>query len=557
MFAQPHNKRIYLFDTTLRDGAQTYGVDFSVEDKIRIARMLDALGIPYIEGGYPGANETDNAFFANPPVLTQAKLVGFGMTRRPGRSASNDPGLQGILNAATHSCLVGKTWDWHVTGALNTTTGENLAIIESSIAAGVSKGNTMLFDAEHFFDGYKANPGYALDCLKAAQRGGAEWLVLCDTNGGAMPGEVKRIVTDVCAALPGARIGIHTHNDRGFADANSIMAVDAGATMVQGTLNGLGERCGNANLITLIPTLDSEGYDVGVLPKKLRSLTSVSRTLDEMLGRSPNTGAPYVGVRAGAHNGGIHTAAVQKNPRFYEHSDPDRVGNDRLIVVSDQSGAASVSLRLNSMGITVDEHDPRLRTILETIKERSARGYAYDTAPESFALAALEILEPRDRPFDIVEFTTSTRHTSDGHGHRTKSVHAHVGVSINGDTHFEESDGDGNGQVNAIDRALHKVLEPHFPELAHTELSEYKVRILNSRDATAATTRVLLEMTDKQTGISWRSIGVSTDIVEASVEALCDGYEYFLRRSDPGSPYRLVAWAKKNAAHAAPVAALC
>src|SRR6202140_1609402 len=333
-------ERVYLFDTTLRDGAQTQGVDFSVQDKNTIAHALDRAGIDYVEGGWPGANPTDTTFFATPPTLKHAKLIAFGMTKRSGRSAGNAPGLAAVLGTkAAGTCLVGKAWDFHVTLALGITLEQNLDLIRESIAAAVAKGGEAMLDAEHFFDGYKAKPDYAIACLKAAEAAGARWTVLCDTNGGTLPHEVERIVGEVAKQVSGEKLGIHAHNDTENAVANSLAAVRAGVRQVQGTLNGLGERCGNANLVSVIPSLMLKmGYTTSLGDAGLKRLTHVSRLLDERLNRSPHRHAAYVGEAAFAHKGGLHVSAVEKDPRSYEHIDPTAVGNHRHVVVSDQAG---------------------------------------------------------------------------------------------------------------------------------------------------------------------------------------------------------------------------
>src|SRR4029077_19242301 len=340
-------ERLYLFDTTLRDGAQTNGVDFTLADKVAIARMLDGLGVDYIEAGYPGANPTDTSFFAERRPA-RAKITAFGMTRRPGRSASNDPGLAAVLDAEADAiCFVAKSWDYHVRVALETTEEENLASIRDSVRAAKAKGREVLLDCEHFFDGYKANPGYAFACAKAAYDEGARWVVLCDTNGGTLPHEVEKIVGEVCKVIPGDQVGIHAHNDTDQAVANSFAAVRAGARQIQGTLNGLGERCGNANLVSIIPTLKlkpeyADKFDIGVSDEALQTLAHVSHTLDEMLNRAPDRHAPYVGESAFATKAGIHASAIMKDPAPYEHVAPEQVGNKRKLLVSDQSGRSNL-----------------------------------------------------------------------------------------------------------------------------------------------------------------------------------------------------------------------
>ncbi|HYN37848.1 MAG TPA: citramalate synthase, partial [Rhodospirillales bacterium] len=354
--------RVYLYDSTLRDGAQTQGVDFSVADKAAIARALDAIGIDYVEGGWPGANPTDTAFFAEPPHLHRSRLSAFGMTRRAGRSADNDPGLAGLLGSgAPVVCMVGKSWDYQVTDALGIELDENVAMIEDSVRLARTRVDEVMFDAEHFFDGFKANPAYALRCARAACEAGARWIVLCDTNGGTLPHEVEEIVGRVAAEVPGDRLGIHCHNDTGNAVANSLMAVRAGARQVQGTLNGLGERCGNADLIAVIPTLALKmGHELGMTPVDLTRLTHVSRLLDERLNRAPIRNAPYVGESAFAHKGGLHVSAVEKDPRCYEHVAPELIGNRRHIVVSDQAGRSNILARFRDIGLDIDAHDPKL-----------------------------------------------------------------------------------------------------------------------------------------------------------------------------------------------------
>src|SRR5437016_8500402 len=378
-------ERLYLFDTTLRDGAQTNGVDFTLNDKLAIARMLDGLGIDYGEGGYPGANPTDTQLFAKPRGL-KASFTAFGMARRPGRSTSNDPGLAALLEAKADAiCFVAKSWDYHVRVALETSTDENLASIRDSVRAAVRNGRAVLLDCEHFFDGYKADARFALACAKAAYDEGARWVVLCDTNGGALPHEVEKIVADVVTVIPGSHVGIHAHNDTEQAVANSLAAVRAGARQIQGTLNGLGERCGNANLVSIIPTLKlkpefAERFEIGVTEDKLQRLAQVSRRLDEMLNRAPNRHAPYVGESAFVTKTGIHASAVLKDPQTYEHVSPEAVGNHRKVLVSDQAGRSNVIAELDRAGIPYDRNDPKLARLVEELKEREAQDFAYESA---------------------------------------------------------------------------------------------------------------------------------------------------------------------------------
>jgi len=363
-------ERVYIYDSTLRDGAQTQGVDFSAADKAAIALELDRIGFDYVEGGWPGANPTDDAFFADKPALKRTRLTAFGMTRRAGRSADNDPGLTAIFSGGTSViCLVGKTWDFHVELALGVSLDENINMIRDSIALVAKRADEAVFDAEHFFDGYKANPEFALRCVKTAYEAGARWVVLCDTNGGTLPDEIERIVGEISAHIPGHHLGIHCHDDTENAVANSLAAVRAGVRQVQGTLNGLGERCGNANLISIIPSLMLKmGYDTGLTDDDLGRLTHVSRFLDDRLNRTTDHGAAYVGERAFAHKGGLHVSAIEKDPRTYEHVPPDSVGNERHIVVSDQSGRANVLARFREIGIEIESKDQKIGGLLDEVK---------------------------------------------------------------------------------------------------------------------------------------------------------------------------------------------
>src|SRR5271169_6855504 len=391
--AHSNKSRLYLFDTTLRDGAQTNGVDFTLADKLAIAHMLDDLGIDYVEAGYPGANPTDTAFFAEKRPL-RTKITAFGMTRRPGRSASNDPGLAALLDAEADAiCFVAKSWDYHVRVALETTEEENIASIRDSVRAAKKKGREVLLDCEHFFDGYKANPKYALACAMASYDEGLRWVVLCDTNGGTLPREVEQIVGEVCKAIPGDHVGIHAHNDTEQAVANSFAAVRSGARQIQGTLNGLGERCGNANLVSIIPTLKlkkeyAEKFEIGVSDEALTRLARVSHALDELLNRAADRHAPYVGESAFATKAGIHASAIVKEPATYEHVAPERVGNKRKLLVSDQAGRSNVLAELDRIGLKINKDDPRVTRLLDEVKEREAIGYAYESADASFELLA-------------------------------------------------------------------------------------------------------------------------------------------------------------------------
>jgi 2-isopropylmalate synthase len=522
-------ERIYLFDTTLRDGAQTQGVDFGVEDKRIIAQALDRLGVDYIEGGWPGANPTDTAFFSAPPALSRARLTAFGMTKRAGRSAANDPGLAALLDSpAPAVCLVGKTWDFHVDLALGIPREDNLEAIADSVRAVAARGREALLDAEHFFDGYKANPDYALACLDAALESGARWIVLCDTNGGTLPEEVERIVSEVTARLPGERIGIHAHNDTENAVANSLAALRAGARLVQGTLNGLGERCGNANLVSILPTLMlkpgyAERFETGIGAEGLRELTHASRVLDEVLNRAPNRHQPYVGASAFAHKGGLHVSAVQKDPRTYEHVPPEAVGNRRHILVSDQSGKSNILARLREIGIEMPDNDRRVGALLDEVKEREFLGYSYDGAEASFELLARRALGQVPRYFDVAGFRVMVERRHDARGELVTVSEATVKIVVDGEVLM--SAGEGNGPVNALDHALRKDLGKYSAYIADLRLVDYKVRILTS--GTEAVTRVMIESADSK-GRRWSTVGVSPNIVDASFQALIDSITYKL-----------------------------
>ena len=527
-------ERLYLFDTTLRDGAQTNGVDFTLHDKLALAGMLDEIGIDYVEGGYPGANPLDTELFSKDRKL-DTTFTAFGMTRRPGRSTSNDPGLASLLDAKADAiCFVAKSWDYHVRVALETTEEENLASIRDSVQAAKAKGREVLLDCEHFFDGYKANPDYALACAKAAYDAGARWVVLCDTNGGALPHEVEEIVADVVKHIPGDHVGIHAHNDTEQAVANSLAAVRAGARQIQGTLNGLGERCGNANLVSIIPTLKlkpefADRFDIGVSDEKLKGLVHISRALDEILNRAPNRYAPYVGENAFATKAGIHASAILKDPATYEHVAPDAVGNKRKVTVSDQAGRANVLAELDRIGLKVDKNDPRIMTLLEEVKRREAAGYAYESADASFDLLARRTLGKVPDFFEVLQFDVNIEQRNNALGQRVTVSMAVVKVKVDDQTLISAAE--GNGPVNALDVALRKDLGKYQKYIDGLKLTDYRVRILNA--GTEAVTRVLIESED-ETGERWSTIGVSPNIIDASFQALMDSIVYKLVKS--GAP---------------------
>jgi 2-isopropylmalate synthase len=527
-------ERLYLFDTTLRDGAQMNGVDFTLQDKLVIAKLLDELGVDYVEGGYPGANPTDTDFFARDHGL-RTTFTAFGMTRRPGRSTSNDPGLATLLDAKADAiCFVAKSWDYHVRVALETTNEENLATIRDSVQAAVQKGREALVDCEHFFDGYKANPEYALACAKAAYQAGARWVVLCDTNGGTLPNEVEAIVAEVVRHVPGDHVGIHAHNDTEQAVANSFAAVRAGARQIQGTLNGLGERCGNANLVSIIPTLKlksefADKFEIAISDDKLKTLAHASHTLDEMLNRAPNRHAPYVGESAFATKAGIHASAILKEPETYEHVRPEIVGNKRKVLVSDQAGKSNVLAELARVGLSVDKNDPRVGRLLDEVKEREAIGFAYEAADASFELLARRVLGRVPDYFTVEKFDVSVEQRINAVGERVTVSMAVVKVKVGDETLISAAE--GNGPVNALDVALRKDLGKYQMYIGGLELIDYRVRILNG--GSEAVTRVLIESQD-ETGEHWSTVGVSPNIIDASFQALMDSIVYKLIKS--GAP---------------------
>ncbi len=534
---------LWIYDTTLRDGAQREGLSLSLEDKLRIAQQLDRLGIPFIEGGWPGANPKDVQFFwkLQEEPLTQAEVVAFCSTRRPGKVAAEDPLLQDVLAAGTRwITLFGKSWDLHVIEGLKTSLDENLAMIQDTIAFFRSQDRRVIYDAEHWFDGYKQNPNYALKTLEAAIAGGAEWLVLCDTNGGTLPHEVQAIVrsvmqhfdlriTDTAAprtphsAPHTPRLGIHTHNDSGTAVANALAAVMEGARMVQGTINGYGERCGNADLCSLIPNLQLKlGYDC-VESTQLAQLTESSRLISEVVNLAPDDHAPFVGMSAFAHKGGIHVSAVERNPLTYEHIQPQLVGNTRRIVISDQAGLSNVLAKARSFGIHLDKQNPACRQILQHLKTLENEGYQFEAAEASFELLMREALGQRQQFFTIQDFHVYCNMLK-GSDRQDGQAVATIKVTVNGQDILEAAE--GNGPVSALDAALRKALVTAYPGIANFYLTDYKVRILDGKSGTAAKTRVLIESSNGHQ--RWTTVGVSCNIIEASYQAVVEGLEYGL-----------------------------
>ncbi len=521
-------ERLYLFDTTLRDGALTTGVDFSLEDKRQIAAMLDDLGIDYIEGGYPGANPIDTLFFEQKPTR-RARFCAFGMTKRAGRSAANDPGLASLIAADADAIVfVAKSWDYHVHVALGCSLDENLDCIDESVRAAIAAGREAMVDCEHFFDGYKTNPDYAIRCARVAFDAGARWIVLCDTNGGTLPHEIQRIVGEVVKVIPGNRLGIHAHNDTDNAVANSLAAIRAGVRQVQGTLNGLGERCGNANLVSLIPTFAlkpdfADHFEIGVTSEALAELSKISHAFDELLNRAPNRHAPYVGASAFATKAGIHASALAKDPRTYEHVPPESVGNARAILVSDQAGRSNLVAQLKRMNLDVAADDKRLGRVLDEVKAREADGYAYEAADASFELLARRILGGVPNFFEVESFNVSVERKFNAAGALYSASQAVVKIRIGEETLISAAD--GNGPVNALDLALRKDLGVYQKHIADLELLDYRVRVFQG--GTDAVTRVLIEFGDAD-GARWSTVGVSGNIIDASFQALVDAINFRL-----------------------------
>lgn len=518
-------KSLTIYDTTLRDGSQTDGITFTVDDKLSILAKLDEFGVDYVEGGWPGANPKDIEFFGEAVKLKlkNTKLVAFGSTRRAGVSAKDDQLFnQLVINDVNYITIFGKSWDWHVTQMLKTTLDENLNMIQDSISYLRSLNKTVFYDAEHFFDGYKANPTHSIDTLKAAHRGGAAVLVLCDTNGGTLPNEITEIMNAVKKELPEAELGIHCHNDSELAVANSISAVIAGATQIQGTINGLGERCGNANLISIIVNISLKLPQYKVSDKiSLDKLTVLSHFVDEVANITPDHHQPYVGRSAFAHKGGVHISAVSTSRSAYEHIDPVQVGNTRKILVSEQSGGSTILSKAKDYGVDITKDSPAVRNIINKIKELEHRGYQFDGAEASFELIMQEALGSRKHYFDMLGYKVLV---SAENADKDPLAEATVKIKVNDEVVFVGAEGDG--PVNALDMALRKALSQFYPSVNDFTLRDFKVRIVDSQDGTAAKVRVLIESGDGNK--TWSTVGVSHNIVEASWEALVDSIEYGL-----------------------------
>jgi 2-isopropylmalate synthase len=517
---------IQIYDTTLRDGTQSEGFTLSGTDKIRIARRLDALGVAFIEGGWPGSNPKDVEFFKRACEMEweTARITAFGATCHAGSAPEDDANIRALLDARTEVVTIfGKTWGLHVTDVLKTTLEENLRIIEGSVAYLVAQGKRVIYDGEHTFDGYKADPAYALETFQAAVRGGAEMIVLCDTNGGAMPWEVTEVTRTTQTALGGIPLGIHTHNDGGVAVANTLAAVREGAVQVQGTINGVGERCGNANLCTIIPDLELK-LDLRCLPEgSLSRMYELSHFVSEVANVTPDEHMAYVGKSAFAHKGGVHVTSMRRNDRSYQHIDPSLVGNKMRVVVSDLSGRGNIISKAEEHGVQVEQSGD-VAEVLSDVKELESQGFSFEAAEASVAMMLKRQQSEYKPPFELVDFFVNVEHRDK----RGTFAEATVKVRVNGE--ILHTAAEGNGPVNALDIALRKALQPTYPELASFHLADYKVRILDGENGTEATTRVLI---DTQNGTKrWSTVGASGNIIEASWRALADSVEYGLMVAD-------------------------
>ena len=522
-------KTLKIYDSTLRDGAQTQGIAFGINDKIRIAEILDDFGVDYIEAGWPGANPTDDEFFKKLPKTSNARLVAFGMTRRPTKTAKTDKGFQEILKSGVSTaCIVGKTWDFHVRNALNTTLKKNISMIQDSINYASSHLDEVIFDAEHFFDGYKYNTKYAIETIQTAYESGASYIVLCDTNGGTLPFELEKIIGHVKEKIPLNKIGVHFHNDSDVATANSLEAIRLGVGQVQGTFNGLGERCGNVNLINVISNASIKLNYKMKLQKNLKIITSISRAIDEILNRNPAHNLPFVGRSAFAHKGGLHISAVEKNPKSYEHIDPLCVGNKRKLVVSNQSGKSSIIKQLINKKIKFDENSVELSDFVKTTKAQEFLGYAYDGAEASFELLALRKFHKIKEFYELISFKVSDekRFNEKGRTFQTLSE-ARIKILVKNKNYYSAAE--GNGPIHALDNALRKALEVSYPKIKYLNLLDYKVRILTPQDGTDALVRVRIESSNRK--LKWSTLGVSKNVIDASFIALHDSITYHLLKS--------------------------
>ena len=519
------DNKIYLFDTTLRDGQQTTGVNFSVSDKMTLAKNLDELGVDYIEGGWPGANTTDNDFFSRDLNFSKSKFTAFGMTRRPGRSAENDPGLNSLINSNAHAiCLVGKSSSFQVKNALGISEDENLSMLSDSFNYLQNKNKEAIYDAEHFFDGFKQNKEFALKCLNIALKSNVRWIVLCDTNGGTLPNEISEIIQEVIKTIPSSKLGIHAHNDTENGVSNALAAINTGVRHVQGTINGLGERCGNTNLVSLIPSLVLKtNFHTNIKKQNLKLLTKISHTLNDILNQPMSKNAPYVGENAFSHKGGLHASAVAKNPSTYEHIDPELVGNSRNVIISDQAGKSNLLSQLKKLSIDID--DDQINQILELIKQKEAEGFSYDIALASFELLVRKHVGQLKEYFILNRFRVTDERRWNAKGKLVTDSEATVQLEVK--NQVKMTVGVGNGPVNAIDSALRQALIDFYPSLNDLKLTDYKVMILSSDKGTGAITRVHIESTDSNKQ-HWTTVGVSTNIIDASYNAIYDSINYKL-----------------------------
>ena len=533
--------QIFLYDTTLRDGQQTQGVQFTYEDKFRIVNALDNLGLDYIEGGWPGANPTDTDFFQNPPKIKNSILTAFGMTKRVGISANNDTILASVVNSGTSAvCLVGKSYDYHVKKVLGISNQENLINIEESIRHLVKSGKEAIFDAEHFFDGFKSDPKYAFECLLSAYQSDADWIILCDTNGGTLPNEIYEIVKSVIKmGIPGNKLGIHSHNDTENAVANSFAAIDAGVRQIQGTINGLGERCGNANLISIIPSLIlkqhfNNRFKINIDKTKLKEITKLSRILDEILNRVPNKASPYVGAAAFTHKAGLHASAILKDPKTYEHINPSEVGNVRVIPASNQAGKSNLIKILNESGVEIEKSDDRIFRILQEIKEKEDKGYTFDVASASFEIFARKQLGLMPHYFSVNRYKVTMEKRQKIENQYSIISEAVVSINLGNQEQVSiaeslDNNGEDQGPVHALSAALKKDLGPYQSFIEDIKLVDFKVRIMNG--GTEAITRVLIDSEDRN-GLRWSTIGVSANIIDASYDAILDSINWKLLREN-------------------------
>ncbi|MBF91991.1 MAG: citramalate synthase [Rickettsiales bacterium] len=516
---------IKIYDSTLRDGAQTKGINFSLDDKKKILNTLDELRVDYVEGGWPGANPTDDIFFKSLPKLKFSKVVAFGMMRKHKVKVKNDIGLKSILNSGVgYACLVGKSWDFNVKNALKVGLEDNLEMIGDTIYYASKRLDEVMFDAEHFFDGFKSNPDYSLDSIKIAYESGAKWIILCDTNGGTLPYEVKEIVSKVKKIIPVEKIGVHFHNDTDNATSNSIESIRSGVCQVQGTFNGLGERCGNANLVNIVSNLVLKMNFNCSLKKNLKKLTSVSRFIDETLNRQSARNLPFVGSAAFAHKGGLHISAVEKDPRCYEHINPSEVGNERTLVISNQSGKSNILNKLKKYKISTNNNEDEIVSFLNLTKKQEFLGYAYDGAEASFELLARRKFQKLKEFYSLASFKVSDEKRLNESGNFKPFSEARVKIFVGKKEFYSASE--GNGPIHALDNALRKALIKFYPKLKELNLIDYKVRILTPEDGTKALVRVRIESSNKNQ--TWSTIGVSHNVIDASYIALHDSITYHL-----------------------------